>query len=245
MNPTEQYLADRDERAAFNGTDRDTKVATTRFMDTIYQTDYVRNFFWMGRPILQLPTDLMALQEIIWDVKPDYIIETGVAFGGLTVFYASILNSVHWFKGSVISIDIDIRNHTRQDLLMHPLWEKIDLIEGDSTNPKIVKKVKSVMDSGKKIMVSLDSNHTHKHVLGELEAYGGMVSVGSYMVVMDTSIEWLDKKYIGDRPWGKGNSPWSAVQEWMKGRDGWIVDKGIEDRILLTSAPGGWLRRVK
>jgi len=240
-----EFLRDRDEQAAKNGQSNYTRVAVNRFMDTIHATNYVKNFTWAGIPILQLPTDLMVMQEIIWKVKPDYIIETGVAFGGMTLFYASMLEAIGDL-GEVYAIDIEIRNENRNALDRHPLRKRIRLFEGDSSSPNMLEKIKSCMRSDSKVLISFDSCHSHAHVLSELRLYAPLVSIGSYAVVMDTSIEFLDPQYIPkDRPWGKGNNPWTAVQEFMKGNDKFVVDTDIENRILLTSAPSGWLRRVK
>jgi cephalosporin hydroxylase len=241
------YLEARDDQARENGTDLNTQLSTEKFMDTLHRTNYVKSFTWMGQPIMQLPQDLMAMQEIICQVKPDYIIETGVAFGGMTLFYASVLEGL--YHGEVFGIDLEVRPPNRQAIDRSFLRKRIRLFEGNSASPKMAEFIKSKWGIGwsteEKVIVSLDSNHTHEHVLKELLLYSPLVSVGSYIVVFDTSIEWLPKKYIGDRPWGKGNSPWSAVQEFLKGNDQFVVDKDIENRILLTSAPGGWLRRIK
>lgn len=243
MTAIEEYFAARDAQVAKNAADETIAPAVHAFMDTVHRTNYVKNFTWAGIPIMQLPTDLMAMQEIIWQVRPDYIIETGVAFGGMLIFYASILSALG--KGRVIGVDIDVREHTRQTLKQHPLKDIITVHKRDSLDTHSYFAFLRNKRLRKKVLVSLDSNHTHAHVLQELRLYAPLVSLGSYIVVFDTSIEWLDPKYIGNRPWGPGNSPWSAVQEFMRGNDEFIVDQSIEDRILLTSAPGGWLKRIK
>ena len=205
--------------------------------------DLVRAFTWMGQPILQLPTDMFAIQELIWKIQPDFIIETGIAHGGSTLFYSTILHAIG--KGKLIAIDIDVRPHNRYKIVGHPTAGRIILIEDDSASPRCHAKVMSHVKHWKNNMVILDSNHTHDHVILELDLYSPLVSVGSYIIVMDTSVEFVDPKYIGDRPWGKGDSPYTAVQEFLKDNDEFVADKEIEDRILLTSAPGGWLRRIK
>ena len=205
--------------------------------------EMVRAFTWMGQPIIQLPTDMFAIQELIWKIRPDFIIETGVAHGGSTLFYSTILHAIG--KGKVIAIDIDIRVDNRHKIVGHPTAGRIILIEDDSASSKCYTRVMMRVKDRKNNMVILDSNHTHDHVLKELKLYAPLVSVGSYIIVMDTSVEFVDPKYIGDRPWGKGDSPYTAVQEFLKDNDEFVADKEIEDRILLTSAPGGWLRRIK
>ena len=250
-NPTEQYFHDRDERIRKLMSNQYEHVIikedTSTFMNVVHRTNYVKNFTWLGRPILQLPTDLMALQEIIWQVKPDYIIETGVAFGGLTVFLASMLEAVCPLSPAcVLGIDIEIRNHNKQEILLHPLWNRIKLIEGSSTARATAQRVRKLVADGENILVVLDSDHSHEHVLQELRIYAPLVSMDSYIVVMDTSIEYLDPKYIPEgKPWGKGNNPLTAVREFREECDEFIADLDIEDRILLTSAPYGWLKRIK
>jgi cephalosporin hydroxylase len=242
MSPTEQYIHDRNEQVRKNMDDRDLEVNTYRFTEELVRTNYTKNFTWMGIPILQYPTDLMVMQELIWQIKPDYIIETGVAFGGMTVFYANILDAIG--NGQVIGIDIEFREHNRHALRNHPLWGRMTLVEGSSIEKKVIDAVNLL--NGKKILVSLDSNHTHDHVLQELRLYAPLVSVGSYIVVFDTAIEdfgHLDKNQ--DRPWGKENNPATAVAEFMKNNDEFVVDKEIETRAGITAAPGGWLRRIK
>jgi len=209
----------------------------------------------MGIPIIQYPTDLMVIQEIIWKVRPTMIIETGVAFGGMTLFYAAMLRSI-WDKKMtapskrVIGIDVEFYPHTIDAIKKSDYSHVIKLIKRSSTDKKNRLYIRSRQQEGygqwEKILVSLDSNHTAEHVLKELQLYASLVSVGSYIVVFDTAIEFhghLDRNQ--DRPWGKGNNPWTAVQEFMKGNDEFVVDKDVEQRALITAAPGGFLRRVK
>jgi len=240
MNPTEQYFHNRDNQVKLNAEDRDIVIESNRFMDTIHRTNYVKNWSWMGVPILQLPTDMFAMAELIWKIEPTLIIECGVAFGGLTLFMAGIIDSLG-AGGCVVGIDIDIRTHTRSTINHSCFWRSIEL-RNTSSLDVVPSELPSLRTT---VMVVLDSNHTHDHVLQELKLYSPLVSLGSYIVVFDTSIEYLDPKYIGDRPWGRGNSPGSAVKEFLKDNDEFVADEEIENRILLTSAPGGWLRRIK
>lgn len=203
---------------------------------------YMNNFSWLGRPMIQLPTDTMAIQEIIWAVKPDLIIETGVAHGGSVVLSASMLQLLG--HGEVVGIDIDVRPHNRSAIENHILSHRIKLIEGSSIAPDIVARVRALAE-GKRVLVFLDSNHTHEHVLAELNAYADLVSVGSYCVVFDTFVEDLPADYVWeDRPWGKGNNPKTAVREWLKTNSNFEIDKLTEDKLLITSAPEGFLRRI-
>ncbi len=215
----------------------------------IGKADYVYNFLWMGVPIIQIPQDLQAFQEILWEVKPDLIIETGIAWGGTLIFSASmiaILESCNVIEsGHVIGIDIDIRPHNKNNILSHPLGKKITLVEGSSISTDIIEKVKSMAKNYKKIMVFLDSNHTHDHVLAELNAYTPLVSKESYCVVGDTVIEDAPDEMCSKRPWGKGNNPKTAVWEFLKQNDRFIIDKDIESKIVLTGSPDGYLKCIK
>uniref|UniRef100_A0A6M3IW21 Putative cephalosporin hydroxylase n=1 Tax=viral metagenome TaxID=1070528 RepID=A0A6M3IW21_9ZZZZ len=242
-NPTEEYIAARDEQVRVNMEDRDLRVLTERFFAEMVRSNYGKNFTFTGVPILQLPTDLMVIQELIWNIQPDVVIESGIAFGGGLLFYASVLEVIG--KGKVLGIDIDPRDHNMKVLEKHPLRHRISVVKGSSIDKKIIEATRDYCRDGK-VMVILDSCHSADHVLQELRLYAPLVSVGSYVIVMDTAIEFFfhfDRNQ--DRPWKPGNSPYSAVQEFMKGNDEFVVDKEVEQRTLLTAAPGGWLRRVK
>lgn len=223
--------------------DREFRELSTAWRAMALERKYMNNFSWLGRPMIQLPMDAIAMQEIIWSVKPDLIIETGVAHGGSVIMSASMLQLIG--KGDVIGIDIDIRTHNRIAIETHPLASRIKLIEGSSIDTNTVEKVKQLAAEKTKILVFLDSNHTHEHVLAELNAYGPLVSVDSYVVVFDTFVEDLpdDHKWT-DRPWGKGNNPRTAVWEWIQKNKNFSIDKSIEDKLLITSAPDGFLRRT-
>jgi len=203
---------------------------------------YSYNFSWLGRPIIQYPQDIIAMQEIVWDVKPDLIIETGIAHGGSLIYYASLLELVG--HGEVLGIDIDIRPHNREAIEAHPMFKRISLLEGSSIAPDTVEQVRKVAE-GKRVLVALDSNHTHDHVLAELEAYAPLVAIGSYCVVMDTVVEDMPEDFFPDRPWGPGNNPKTAVWEYLKTHPEFEIDKQIEHKLLITVAPDGYLRRVK
>jgi len=204
---------------------------------------YSYNFTWHGRPIIQLPDDVLAIQELIFRVKPELIVETGVAHGGSIVFSASILELIG--KGGVVGVDIEIRKHNREALEKHPLRKRFQLIEGSSIDEKIADEVRAAAKGKSPVMVILDSNHTHDHVLRELELYSPLVRKGSYLLVLDTIVEDMDEGSFPDRPWGKGNNPKTAVWEFLKKNDRFVIDKEIEDRLLFTVAPDGFLKCVK
>ena len=200
---------------------------------------YTYNFTWYGRPIIQLPDDIVTIQELILKVKPDVVVETGVAHGGSLMLSASMLELLG--SGQVIGVDIDIRPANRDAILAHPLSGRIRLIQGSSVDADVVKRVQSFLAADSRVMVFLDSNHTHDHVLRELDLYSPLVSKGSYLVVFDTGIEDMPADAYPDRPWGKGNNPKTAVQEFLKRNSRFAVDRDLEARLLWTVAPGGYL----
>jgi cephalosporin hydroxylase len=217
--------------------------AAGRLMQSSILAKYSYNFFWMGLPIIQYPQDMVAMQEIIWRVRPDVIIETGVARGGSLVYYASLLELIG--NGRVIGIDIDIRPHNRLAIETHPMSKRIDLIEGSSISRPVLDKVRGLAAGSRTGLVVLDSNHTHDHVLAELGAYAEFVSVGSYCVVMDTVVEELPGNYFPDRPWGVGNNPKTAVSAFLERDYRFEIDSLVPSKLLLTVAPDGYLRRVR
>ena len=242
MNPHQQF---REEvKQNIEGLEQDKALQTTSldWVGTTARHKYTYNFSWMGRPIIQFPQDMVAMQEIIWDLRPDVIIETGIAHGGSLVFYASILQLIG--HGEVLGIDIDIRQHNREAIETHPMSHRISMIQGSSIDPAIVAQVKERV-AGKKILVVLDSNHTHEHVLEELRAYAPLTSVGSYCVVMDTVVEDMPADAFPDRPWGKGDNPKTAVWAYLKENQDFEIDSAIHSKLLITVAPDGYLRRVR
>lgn len=215
-----------------------------KWVEETMNKKFIYNFSWMGRPIIQHPHDTMALQELIWQIKPDLIIETGIAHGGSIIFSASMLELLGG-NGEVIAIDIDIRKHNRDEIEAHPMFKRIKLVEGSSIAQETLEQVKQLATGKKNIMVVLDSNHTHKHVIKELEMYAPFVSVNSYLIVFDTWVEDVPANYYSDRPWDKGNNPKTAVWEFLKEQDDFIVDKSIEHKLSITLAPDGYLKRIK
>ena len=229
------------------------------------ESNYSHNFSWLGLPIIQTPPDIYSMQELIWKVRPDLIIETGVARGGSVLLSASLLALIemaesietgHIFdlkapKRKVIGIDIEIRSSNRQAIEQHPFNRYISLIEGSSTDPVIIEQVKLAAGNHKTILVMLDSNHTHEHVLKELRVYAPLVTSGSYCIVWDTSIDDLPQGYFKNRPWDKGNNPKTAVFEYLKslmeeeaGTVRFTIDQDIEAKLVITAARSGFLRRV-
>jgi cephalosporin hydroxylase len=211
---------------------------------TLVNYKYSYNFTWLDRPIIQLPADIVAMQEIIWDVKPDLIIETGIAHGGSLIFYASMMELLGG-NGEVLGIDIEIREHNRIEIQKNKMFKRITLIEGSSIDEKIVKRVDEFAKDKQRVLVALDSKHTHKHVLKELQLYSPLVRKGSYIVVSDTLIEDLPDNMFIDRPWNKGNSPKTAVWKFLKNNNRFVIDKQIEDRLLITSNPDGYLKCIE
>ncbi len=213
------------------------------------QPKYSYNFSWLGRPIIQYPQDIVAMQELIWRIQPTLIIETGIAHGGSLILSASILELCAACGGpsdaSVLGIDIDIRQHNREAIESHPMAKRIDMIQGSSIDPVIIDQVADAAQGKERVLVCLDSNHTHDHVLAELNAYASLASVGSYCVVFDTIVEDLPSEMYPDRSWGPGNSPKSAVHAFLKSNDNFVVDEAIDNQLLISVAPQGYLRRVK
>jgi cephalosporin hydroxylase len=220
--------------------------------------NYSYNYSWLGRPIIQYPQDMVAIQELIWKVRPDLVIETGIAHGGSLILSASMLALLDYCdavesgqlldpktpRRRVLGIDIDIRDHNREAIEAHPMAHRIDMLQGSSIAPETVAEVHDHAKGYQRVLVILDSNHTHEHVLAELEAYAPLVSQGSYCVVFDTVIEDLPAGLYSDRPWDVGDNPKTAVREFLSRNSDFLVDEDIEARLLITVAPGGYLRRI-
>jgi len=247
-NPLEEFRKEAIERAESYQHNKPLQDAYSAFLEQLVRAKYAYNFFWLGIPILQAPQDLQALQEIIWEYKPDLIVETGIAYGGSLIFSASMLVILEACgvidKGEVIGIDIEIRPHNRKAILAHPLSNKITMFEGSSIDEKIITQVKERAKNKKKVIVCLDSNHTHAHVLAELRAYAPLVTVGGYCMVGDTGLEDLPDEKIFDRPWGKGNNPKTAIWEFLKENKDFKIDKTIDSKLILTGSPDGYLKRI-
>lgn len=269
-DPIAQFAEDRREEISSYKKNNEWKELSARWLEQAFAHKYMYNFSWLGRPIIQLPADMIAFQEIVWNVKPDLIIEAGIAHGGSLILSASMLALLDYCdaveqgtvldpkkpKRRVLGIDIDIRDHNARAIEVHPLAGRIDMVEGSSIAQDTVKKVHDAAAGYSNILVCLDSNHTHDHVLAELNAYAALVSKGSYCIVFDTLVEDLPEGTFPDRPWSPGNNPKTAVHAYLKdleshkinGTDGkplsFEIDKAYEEKLLLNVTPDGFLKRV-
>jgi cephalosporin hydroxylase len=252
QNEVQARLASADQNTALRN-------AADQFMRQSLAAKYSYNFAWLGRPIIQYPQDIVALEELIWQVKPDLIVETGIAHGGSLIFSASMLALIDYCEAAetgtvldprqplrtVVGIDVDIRQHNRAAIQAHAMAPRIKMIQGSSTAPAIVSQVRALTAGKNKVMVCLDSNHTHRHVLEELQEYGPMVTVGSYCVVYDTVVEDVPKELSADRPWGPGNNPKTAVLEFLSAHPEFKIDESIDAKTVITVARSGYLKRVE
>ncbi|MDE2598238.1 MAG: cephalosporin hydroxylase family protein [Rhodocyclaceae bacterium] len=241
------------------GRDEKAQSQSKAWIETVNALKYSYHFEWMGRPIIQYPQDVVAMQELIWQIKPDLIVETGIAHGGSLIFSASMLALLDMTEAietgatldpkrslrRVLGVDIDIRQHNREAIEAHPMASRITMIQGSSIADEIVAQVHEIAKGYRRVLVCLDSNHTHEHVLAELNAYASLTSVESYCVVFDTVVEDLPKSMFPDRPWGPGDNPKTAVHEFLKTHSEFEIDKSIQDKLLLTVAPDGYLRRTR
>lgn len=225
-------------------TNKNLQELTEKWFIEATQHRYSYHFDWLGIPIIQFPQDMIAIQELIWKVKPDVIIETGVARGGSLILSASILHLLNG-NGKVIGVDIDIRPHNRAAIESHPLAPRIRLIEGSSIDLNSLNQVKSWLAPTDKVMVILDSNHTHEHVLQELKLYSPLVTPNSYLIVMDTVIEHMPENTYSNRDWGQRNNPQTAVHEFLKDNSRFIIDQSIQNKLLITVAPDGYLKCIQ
>ena len=224
--------------------DSELAALTQAWFERSCRFQYTYHFSWLGRPIIQLPQDIMATQEIIWEVKPDLIIETGIAHGGSLILWSSLLELLGGDR-QVVGIDIEIRPENRAAIEAHPLAKRIVMIEGSSIGSEVIDRVRGLASGRKTVMVMLDSSHTHAHVRQELDLYAPLVTAESYLVVFDTAVEQLPEDFFPNRPWKRGNSPATAVAEFLRSTDRFIVDRTIERKLMFTVAPGGYLRCVK
>lgn len=258
MNPHEIFRQEVLSNIAGLSADADIQALSRTWLRDSSAYKYSYNFSWLGRPIIQIPQDIIAMQELIWQVKPDLIIETGIAHGGSLIMSASLLAMLDYCDAvedrcvcdplashrRVLGIDIDIRGHNREAIEAHQVAHLIEMIQGSSISPDIVSQVHERAKCYKRVLVCLDSNHTHEHVLAELEAYAPLTSKNSYCVVFDTVIEDMPDEMFSDRPWGKGNNPKTAVWEYLKTHKEFEIDKAIENKLLITATPDGYLKRV-
>lgn len=258
MNLHEAFRAEVEQNIDGLVADIDLQALSRTWVREVAPHNWAYNFSWFGRPAIQFPNDAWALQELVWKVRPDLIIETGIAHGGSLIYSASLLAMLDLCDASeqgemldprapkrkVLGIDIDIRKHNREAIEAHPLFPRIEMIEGSSIDRETIDKVHDVASGYERILVCLDSNHTHDHVLAELEAYAPLVTQGSYCVVFDTLVEDMPEHLSGDRPWGPGNSPKSAVHAYLKNNPDFEIDSRIDKKLLITVAPDGFLKRI-
>jgi len=244
----EQFQAEVEDNITALGADLALQAKTRDWVTHIAQHKYSYNFRWMGRPVIQLPQDMVAMQELIWSIQPDLIIETGIAHGGSLIFSAAMLELNAACGGPadarVLGIDIDIRAHNREAIEAHPMSRRISMIQGSSIDPAVVAQAQAQAAGRQRVLVCLDSNHTHAHVAAELAAYAPLTTVGSYCVVFDTVIEDMPADQFPDRPWGIGNNPKTAAREFVRAHPNFEVDRRIDHKILISVAPEGFLRRV-
>lgn len=224
------------------------EVLADAYLKVAWDQKYVYTFSWLGRPIIQLPDDMVRMQEVIHTIQPDVIVETGVAHGGSLVYYASLCKALE--RGRVIGVDIEIRPHNRTAIEAHPMASMIQLVEGDSTAADTVAQVKDAIEPGETVLVSLDSNHTKAHVSAELEAYHGLVTPGSYIVVMDGYLESLTDVPRGDGAWLEDN-PKAAAEDFVQShpefeivQPEWPFNESDLSR-NVTHWPGAWLKKVR
>lgn len=259
MNPVEQFEQERHARIAGYGQDERFRSLSRDWLEASMARQYVYNFDWLGRHIIQYPQDMVAMQELVWRVRPDCIIETGIAHGGSLVLSASLLALLDMCdaieagttldprqsRRKVVGIDIDIRARNRAAIEAHPMASRIQMIQGSSIASDVIAKVHAIAQGYERVMVCLDSMHTHGHVLAELDAYAPLVTTGSYCVVFDTFVEDMPPRFFADRPWDVGNNPKTAVHQWLSNHPDFEIDHTMEDKLQVTVAPDGFLRRIR
>jgi len=256
-NPIEQFAQERRAQVAGYPQDAAFTAQSQAWLEASMRRKYVYNFDWLGRPIIQYPQDMVAMQELVWSTRPDLIIETGIAHGGSLVLSASLLAMLDYCdavqggkvldpkasRRKVLGLDIDIRAHNRAAIEAHPLAHKIEMIQGSSISPEVIAQVQAIARHYQRVMVCLDSNHTHEHVLAELQAYAPLTSAGCYCVVFDTFVEDMPGDLFPDRPWAPGDNPKTAVHEYLKSHPNFEIDTTIPHKLQVTVAPDGFLRR--
>lgn len=256
--PAEAFQQERMVRLQQYAQDAHFQSLSADWLQASMQRQYVYNFDWLGRPIIQYPQDMVAMQEIVWRVRPDLIIETGIAHGGSLVLSASLLAMLDMCDAiqagkvldprqsqrKVLGVDIDIRAHNRAAIEAHPMASRIAMVQGSSVAPDVIAQVHAFAKGYQRILVCLDSMHTHEHVLAELQAYAPLVSEGSYCVVFDTFVQDMPPKFFADRPWDVGNNPKTAVHEWLVTHPEFEVDAQWPSKLMVTVAPDGFLRKV-
>jgi cephalosporin hydroxylase len=241
VDPVRQFLEERRRDIAAMGSDQELQRKSLEWMLHADRYKACYNFTWLGRPIIKYPADIVLQQELIWEVRPDLIIETGIAHGGSIILSASMLQLIG--HGEVVAVDIDIRAHNRREIEAHPMSHRISMIQGSSTDPGIAAQIREKAKGKERVMVFLDSNHTHQHVYEELQLYADLVTPGSYCVLPDTLIEYFPKGYYQDRPWDVGDNPMTALRAFLAERDDFEIVSSLSDKAMITEGIGGYLRR--
>jgi cephalosporin hydroxylase len=248
LNPATRFQKECQAEIIDQGQDAQFRTLSDNWLLAATGHKYSYHFSWLGRPIIQLPQDILAMQEIIWKVQPNLIVETGIAHGGSLVFSAAMLELNAACGGpaeaEVLGVDIDIRSHNRRAIEEHPMARRISMIEGSSVDPLVADQVRDRAEIADRVLVCLDSNHTHEHVLAELEVYAPLVTIDSYCVVFDTVIEQLPASTYPGRTWGIGNNPMTAVSDYLDRHPEFQIDHAIDAKLALSSLPNGYLRRV-
>lgn len=259
MDPVSQFRRERSVTIDGFAQDKEFHSLSQDWLRESMRRRYVYNFDWLGRPIIQYPQDMVAVQELIWSTRPDVVIETGIAHGGSLILSASMLALLDLCdateagelldprkpKRRVIGIDIDIRPHNRAGIEAHPMAPRIQMVEGSSIDQSVVAQVRTAVGDAPRVMVCLDSMHSHDHVLAELEAYGPMVTAGCTLVVFDSFVENMPRGFFADRPWDVGDNPMTALQEWLPAHPEFEVDRSLDAKLQISVAPNGYLRRVR
>lgn len=245
LDPVNQFIVEREADIQSMGADEELRQKSLDWMLHADKYKYTYNFSWMGRPIIKFPADIVIQQELMWRLKPDLVIETGIAHGGSIVFTASMMEMMG-IQGEVVGVDIDIRPHNRELIESHPMMKRITMYEGSSTDPVLVEKIQKHTVGKKCVIVILDSLHSHKHVYDELKAYAEMVTVGSYCILPDTFIEFFPKGYYShNRPWDVGDNPYTAMKQYLSETDLFETDNSLSQKAMITETIEGYLRRVK
>jgi cephalosporin hydroxylase len=243
MDPIQQFKKEKADYIKEMGQDQELKQKSLDWMLHADKYKYTYNYEWMGRPIIKFPNDIVITQELIWNLKPDVIIETGIAHGGSIIFSASMLELIG--KGEVVAVDIDIRKHNKEEIENHSMYKRITMYEGGSTDPEIFEKIKAHCAGKETVLVFLDSLHTHQHVYDELKMYSELVTKGSYIVCPDTFIEFFPKGYFDNRPWDVGDNPHTAAMQFIKENDAFEIDTHFNDKLMITEGIDGYLKRIK
>ena len=245
MDKVKQFYNERKNDIEKMGMDVDLRKKSLEWMLHADKYKYTYNYSWMGRPIIKYPNDMLIQQELMWRLKPDLIIETGIAHGGSIIFSASMQKMME-IDGEVVGIDIDIRPHNRKLIEEHPMYKNITMFEGGSTDQNIIKKIEEHVTGKKTVMVILDSLHSHEHVYLELQLYSKFVTLGSYCILPDTFIEFFPKGYYSrNRPWDVGDNPYTAMKQFLNETDEFEVDKSLSNKAMITELIDGYLKRIK